>query len=105
MLLNQSFRFNERWHRAFGTGVAIPVVPPSVTGSEEYRKGKDYMKTEFRCMPLQNGRSEILVHEIMTTLHLNRPEATVMALRMLIGELIIAANMAVTVPEEAHGVA
>ena len=57
------------------------------------------MKSMFGCMPLQNGRSDVLVNQIMRTLHMTRSEATTMALRMFIEELILAA-MATPSPEE-----
>lgn len=57
------------------------------------------MKSMFGCIPFQNGRSEVLVGQIMRTLHMSRSEATSMALRMFIEELILAA-MVPSSPDE-----
>ena len=63
------------------------------------------MKAEFSSMPFQRGPSEALVHQIMSTFHMSRAEATAMALSMLFRELIIVASLVMAVPEEAQGAA
>ncbi|NQU08261.1 MAG: hypothetical protein HQ583_06840 [Candidatus Abyssubacteria bacterium] len=63
------------------------------------------MTAGFGFMPLSNGRSELLVREIMGTIHLDRAEATSMALRMLIAQLFIAASVSAFPLEEVQGVA
>jgi len=63
------------------------------------------MKTEFGSTLFQRGPSEAFVYQIMSTLHMDRAEATAMALSMLFRELIIAARLIMDVPEEAQGAA
>ena len=59
----------------------------------------------FGSWTLLGRHSEALVDQIMKTIRLSRADATAMAIRMLIAELIIAADMAAPAFEETHGVA
>ena len=63
------------------------------------------MKTELGSTLFQQGPSEAFVRQIMSTLRMDRAEATAMALSMLFRELIIAASLIMDVPEEAQGAA
>ena len=63
------------------------------------------MTPGFAFMPLSNGRSELLIGEIMGAIHLDRAEATSMALRMLIAQLFIAASVSAFPLEEVQGIA
>ena len=57
------------------------------------------MKSEFSHIPFQRGPSEALVNQIMSTLQMNRAEATAMAFNMLFRELIIFASLVTPVVE------
>ena len=63
------------------------------------------MTAGFGFMPLSNGRSELLIGEIMSAIHMDRAEATSMALRMLIAQLFIAASVSAFPLEEVQGAA
>jgi hypothetical protein len=63
------------------------------------------MKTELGSTLFQQGPSETFVRQIMSTLHMDRAEATAMALSMLFRELIIAASLIIDVPEGIQGAA
>ena len=58
-----------------------------------------------RYWPVKIGTSEILVEQIMRTVHLGRAEAMSMAIGMLITQLIMAAEMAGSALVETQGIA
>ncbi len=51
------------------------------------------MEATLEPWPLQSNLSEALVSQIMKTVHLSRADAIAMALRMLIVEFLLAADM------------
>ncbi len=55
--------------------------------------------------PLMGGRSNEFVNEIMKTIGLERADAVAMAVRMLVAQLIMAADMPAPVFGETQGAA
>ncbi len=66
------------------------------------RKGK---QLTARYWPIRNWPSELMIRQIMQTIHLDRAEAMTMAIRMLITQLIMASNMPAHSLDESQGVA
>ena len=63
------------------------------------------MRTELGSTLFQRRPSEAFVCQIMSTLNMDRAEATAMAVSILFRELIIAASLLMDVPGEVRGAA
>lgn len=89
----------------FGMRVAcITYDNRSRSNSEVISKRKEKQVTA-RYWPLRNWPSELMIRQIMQTIHLDHAEAMTMAIRMLITQLIMASNMPAHSLEESQGAA
>ena len=89
----------------FGMSVAyITYDNRSRSNSEVISKRKEN-QVAARYWPLRNWPSELMVRQIMQTIHLDRAEAMTMAIRMLITQLIMASNMPAYSFDESQGAA